>query len=209
MIKNDLREKGFHADFYEPKERNISVIWTILTLIIIVASFWGVLEVSKDISIVDGTDPLGFILRIFGYIWGTVIYLILFLSVYLALKIIMTVLFCKNKINSIHIKVLKEKAMPICTCKEALRTWQTVLIYLLPVVLMYSTLFAISVISIKVNFIYLPMLIILSFFMAFDLTVMLYVLFLKIKNGLDYISIDRHAYQVTTFSKSFKGIEII
>lgn len=205
MIKNDLRKKGLEGNFYEPKESHISALWTILSLIIICVSFMGVLELSKDISAVDAVDPLRhvtmFVLSIFGYPMGCAVYFILFLSIYFALKAIMTILVCEDKIRSIHIKFLKGKGMPICTCKEALKAWQAILIYLVPIVIMYSALFIISVLSIKINIIYLPMLIILSFFMAFDLTVVWYVLFLKIKGGLEYISIDLHAHQMTTFSR--------
>jgi hypothetical protein len=90
--------------------------------------------------------------------------------------------------------------MPICFCKEALKVWQIVLSYLAPIVLMYSGLFFLSVVGNKINWIYLPMLVLLSFVMSFDLTLVLYVLFYKIKDGMDYISVDNHVYLMTMFS---------
>jgi hypothetical protein len=161
-------------------------------------------------SVYDAYDPLAVVnnltIGLFGPI-GAVIYLLLFLFVYFALKVIITILVCSDKSNSIRVRLLKGRNMPImpvCFCKEALKVWQTVVIYLVPVVLMHSALFVVSAISIKTNFIPLAMLVILSFFMAFDLTVVLYALFYKVTTGVDYISVDHHAYQMSTFNKSLR-----
>jgi hypothetical protein len=206
MIKNDLRNTGYQADFIEPKESPISFIWAVLTLAMMAASVLGVLILTKDMSAVDAVDPLGdfhaFIFEAFGTA-GIVIYLLLYLAVYFGLKAIMTLLVCKDKKRSIMLKILTHKGiqiLPVCHCKEALKVWQTVLIYLVPAAFMYSSLFALSVAS-KGSILYLPMLALLSFFIAFDLTLVLYVLFFKIKNGADYISVDLHVYQMTAFSK--------
>jgi len=215
MIKNDLREKGFHADFKEPNESPINFIWMILTVGIIFISFFCVLETGKYISGSEISDTLmainNFLFEIFG-VFFTVIYLFGFLFLYLALKIIMTLFFCKDKIYSIHLKVLKGKGIPICTCKEALKIWQTVLIYLVPVVLMYMTMFGLCIIS-QENLIYMStymiILLFLSYYMAFDLTLLLYVMFYKIKDGADYMSVDLHIYQMTMFSKTCQSEEKI
>jgi ABC-type polysaccharide/polyol phosphate export permease len=68
---------------------------------------------------------------------------------------------------------------------------------------MYSSLFAVSVVAIKVNWIYMPILVILCFFMAFDLTLVVCGLFFKVKNGMDYIAINHHVYQVAPFKKPY------
>jgi len=208
MIKSDLRENGLTFEYKEPKETLISIIWIGLTLSFMAMSFFGVLELSKNISLTDSVDPLiyisSFLFGTFG-IFAPVIYLLLVLFLYFALKVVLTILVCKEKRKSISLKMLKIKSitsMPICFCKEALKVWQIVLSYLAPIVLMYSGLFFLSVVGNKINWIYVPMLVLLSFVMAFDLTLVLYVLFYKIKYGMDYISVDNHVYLMTLFSNS-------
>ena len=41
------------------------------------------------------------------------------------------------------------------------------------------------------------------FFMAFDLTAVLYVLYFKFKEKIDYIAIDHHIFDVTLFRGSY------
>jgi hypothetical protein len=205
MIKNDLRKNGFSEDYKEPRESPISVIWTILTLTIIAVSFFGVLNLAKEFRGEDAIDPLmliiGFIFGLFGLPIGIVVFLLLFLAVYFALKTIMTLLVCKDKINSIRIRILKGRGIPVCYCKEALKVWQTVLIYIAPVAFMYFSLLTLSIISGGSHILYLPMIVLLSLLMAFDLTLVLHVLFYKVKDGIDYISIENHVYQMTMFKK--------
>ena len=205
MIKNNLREKGFSEDYKEPREFPISAVWAILTLAIIAVSFFGVLELAKEFKGVDAYDPLSviinFIFGIFGIPLGVVVFVLLFVIIYFALKIIMTLLVCKDKINSIRIRMLKGRGIPVCYCKEALKVWQTVLIYIAPVAFMYFSMFTLSVISGGSHILYLPVIVLLSFLMAFDLTLVLHVLFYKIKDGIDYISIENHVYQMTMFKK--------
>jgi len=207
MIKNDLRKKEFHTEFIEPKEMPINYIWAVLTAGIIFIFSFGVFVFIKNGSFLTGFDTLtlinNFIFDIFG-IASAVIYLFFFMFLYFGLKIIMTVLFCKDKIHSIRLKVLKGKGIPICTCKEAFKVWQTVLIYLVPVVLIYSAMFILCVSS-QENMIYMSTYMItlffLSYYMAFDLILVFYVLFFKIKKEINYISVDHHIYQMTQFNK--------
>ena len=117
----------------------------------------------------------------------------------------MTVLFCKDKIHSVHLKVLKGKGIPICACKEALKIWQTLLIYLVPVILMCSLMFSLCILSQENLFFlstYMTIFIFLSYYMALDLALVLYVIFYKIRNGVDYMSVDLHIFQMTMFSKT-------
>ena len=92
--------------------------------------------------------------------------------------------------------------MPICYCREALRVWQTVLIYLVPFILMYSLYLFLCV-----NYIAYPAFIVIfffmMFFMGFDLTLVIYVLCVKIKEKPDYISIDHHIFSYTLYNKSY------
>jgi hypothetical protein len=49
----------------------------------------------------------------------------------------------------------------------------------------------------------------MSFFLAYDLTLVLYAAYLKIRHKMDYISIDHHIYEVTLFKKSYVKINRI
>ena len=109
---------------------------------------------------------------------------------------------CKEKAKSVSVKMLRSKGMMMLHCKEALKVWQVIIIYTVPVAILYFSLFALSVVSGGTHILYFPMLVLLSFFMAFDIVVVLYVLFYKIKDGADYISIDRHVYQMSTFNRA-------
>ena len=209
MIKNDLRKKGLDGDFKEPNESLINYIWAVLILIV-GASFF-MLTIRKYVSVSELSDILTninhFMYEIFD-IFMPVVYLVFFLFLYLSLKTIMTILFCKDKIRSVFLKVLKGKGIPIVTCKEALTVWQTVLIYLVPIVLMYSMMIGLCVSSQEHLFymaVYITIFIFLSYYMAFDLTLVLYVLFYKVKDDINYISVDFHVYQMTVFNRTYVG----
>ena len=208
MIKNDLRSQGFNADFKEPKESPIVYIWTALALGFILTAFLAVLalrEYFPGSAITDILDTVnGFIFGIFGIAFAG-IYLFSFLFLYLALKIIMTVIFCKDKKRSTHLKVLKGKGIPICVCKEALKIWQIILIYLVPAALVYITMIILCALSQEILLFmaaYMVTLFFLIYYMALDLTLILYIIYYKIKEGADYISVDLHIFQMTVFSKA-------
>jgi len=131
-----------------------------------------------------------------------IIYFILFLFIYLALKLIITSIFCKNKDkDSIKIKFLEGYSrMPVCHCREVLKVWQTLLIYFVPFVLVYTGMFYLCY---KEMGWYGPVLFFLLFIMTFDLLPVIYVLYYKIRYGMDYVSVDRHVYEMTLFSKTY------
>ena len=124
------------------------------------------------------------------------------LLVYLGLKLILTITVCRDKNHSIKLKMLVDKVMPVCHCREALKVWQTVLIYVVPFVLAYSLMWALCIWtygdpSIVLLFFFL------SFFFAFDLTAVVYVLAIKIIYKIDYISIDHHIYEITMYKQTY------
>jgi len=92
--------------------------------------------------------------------------------------------------------------MPVCLCREALKVWQTILIYTAPFVLIYS-LYIFIIIRYNNNLFFLLMLLFFIFYMAFDLTLVLYVLHFRIRDKIDYISVELHAYMITLFSKTY------
>ena len=118
------------------------------------------------------------------------------------LKLIVTVLICKicKCKDDIKLKFLDSYSrMPICFYGETLKVWQTVLVYFAPFALMYSGMFYLCY---KASG-YIYVLFFLMFILTFDLLPVIYILYCKIRYGMDYISIDRHVYEMTLFSKTY------
>jgi hypothetical protein len=88
--------------------------------------------------------------------------------------------------------------MPVCHCREGLKILPAVLINLAPAVLMYSVLFIMTI----RGFTFL-LIIFLPFFIAFDLTAVIYILFFKIRHKADYIALNFHIYDVTLFRGTY------
>ena len=156
MIKSDLRERAYSEVTRNPKKSRIHTLWISLTAVLIAGTFIAVFAVVGPVigERRDAIDPIGdFMEMLSGWFggFGDVIFVLLFfgiclivtLFIYLFLKLIVTILFCNDKRNrdthnNIKLKMLEHKALPICDCKEAFKIWQIVLIYLIPVILMYA-----------------------------------------------------------------------
>ena len=141
------------------------------------------------------TPEMGTVLAIF-------IYILTFIFTYLGLKVLLTIAVCRDKHRSIKLKILENKAIPICECKEGLKVWQVILINLTPFVLLYPLLFILSLLS-EGGIMYVLPLFVLLFYGTFDITLVLYVLRIKIAERIDYISVNHHVYNLTLYSKSY------
>jgi hypothetical protein len=136
---------------------------------------------------------------------------IFFMFIFLALKFIFTWLFSADRLHSINLKILdgKERPMiPVCQCREGLKVWQTVVIYLVPVVIVYTVMFLLCVTMVSFPFEeveagFLTMLFCMMFFMSFDLTLVTYVLFIKNRDKIDYIAVNHHIYELTLFKSTY------
>jgi hypothetical protein len=213
MLKNDLRQNGFADYDITPKQWKITLLWVILTMNLMVGTVIAAFYFDKTFMI-GPVDPFAFITQplmavLAAYsapFMGFLIYFLVPLLIYFAIKCLLTILVCKDKNQSIKLKLLKNKGMPICACKEALTVRQTMLIYLVPFIFMYAVMLALCVLeggeAADIN-IYSTITLLLSFFWAFDLTLMLYVLYIKIKHKAEYIAVDYHVYMMTIFSKSY------
>lgn len=209
MLKSDLRENGYSEVLRNPKHSRINALWAILALILIAGTFILVYIIVGD-NVVErrgAIDPIETFIEIlaswfggFGELMTMLFYFALL--IYLAFKLIMTILVCQDKHRSIKLKILSIGKMPICHCKEALKVWQTILIYFVPVIIMYLSLIILCALS-ESNPVYTFILIFLSIFMAFDLTVIIYALIYKLFDGVDYISVDFHLYELTFFHKPY------
>jgi len=144
--------------------------------------------------------------------------LIISVFAYFFLKLGMTLIFCRDKYNSTRLKTLEESKLPIfpvCFCREAFKIWQTVVMYAIPIIIIYVFMFMLCIfppIDVflygtmpfeEVDAGYMTMLFFMSFFFAFDLTLIAYTLFYKVKNRINYIAVDYHIYGVTLFRKTY------
>ena len=208
MIKSDLREQGYSVSEIFPKQSKINTLWIVLTLVFIAGTFVSLFFFANPKSFGGGghgpppsdDDIFIYIIESLG-VMGYFIFAVLTVLVYLLLKLFMTILFCR-KSESIKMKLLKNKGMPVCYCREALRVWQTVLIYFVPFVLIYGLCFFLCV-----RYIANPEFMIVTFFMlfflVFDFTLVVFVLAVKIKERPDYISIDHHIFGYTLYKKTY------
>jgi len=133
---------------------------------------------------------------------GYLIFLVLSVLLYLILKFIITTLFCYGK-NNVKLKILEKKGIPICSCKEALKVWQTILVYCIPSVLIYILILLLCFVDSDYFVGFTMLLLFFAFYTSFDLTLVAYMLYIKFKEGIDYISIDYHIYEYTLFRKSY------
>jgi len=219
MKKYELREQGFSAEERTQKKRMVNILWLVFTILIIAGTYIAL------------TAPIGYTPPEFaGY--GSpiavevnsfkipVYFTALIVSVfsYYGLKLVMTLIFCRDKKNSAKLKTLHDKSLPVfpvCFCREAFKVWQIAVMYLIPVIAVYACMFLLCVfppIDVLFNGVkpfnavdggYMTILFFLSFFLSFDLTFITYALFFKIKDKINYIAADQHIYVVTLFRQTF------
>ena len=214
MLKNNLREQGYSVVEKFPKHSKINTLWGILTLIFIIGTFSGLFFLADppqpgdnragDDAFIKGIENIGSALTLGmldSEVAGYFIFAVLMLFLYLILKLFMTILFC-HKSESIKMKLLENKGMPICYCREALRVWQTVLIYFVPFAVIYSLYLYLCVRYID-RPAFMLMTFFMLFFMVFDLTLVIYVLCIKVKEKPDYISIDHHIFGYTLYRETY------
>jgi outer membrane protein assembly factor BamB len=120
--------------------------------------------------------------------------------IYFIFKDILTHFFCSDKKDNTQANLSIKTENPVWTYREAFKTWQVVLIYLIPTISIYPMLLGLGLISGgSINL--LIIIFIMSFFMSHDLTLVIYVLFLKTRYNAEYIAINNHAYSLTLYSK--------
>jgi hypothetical protein len=190
MIKNNLLEKAYHFEQKAPKPSVISAICATITLSFTVFIFILLLFIFNvdNVDIASGR--------------ATSIVLISTVFIYLILKFVFTLIFCEDKQNSIKLKILESNSMPVCFCKEALKTWQIILMYMIPFILTHTGLILAGMLTGGSPSFFI-ILFIMEFFMAMDLTLVIYLVYIKIRYNPDYISVNHHVYDLTLYKKSY------
>ena len=205
MVKFDLRQQGFSMEERLTKKSIVNILWVVTALVMIFGTFTAIIlnvgfvyygngPVNLEPTSDPGQIPIHFLMAL-----GLLI-------LYFALKLLMTIIFCYDKRNSIQLKVL-EKGMPVCFCREALKTWQTVLIYLVPFIIIYGAMAGVCTyqVLLEMEYGFFVMFFIISFFLAFDFALVIYVLGMRFKEKFDYVSIDYHIYEVTLYKNTYVG----
>ena len=211
MIKNDLRVNGFSVEERIPKKSISTLIWVTLTLLLVTGTIMLVVTVVGWIAPAEGSEarsPIDYDLDPNSVPLGMIAF-VLFMLAYYGIRFALTFLFCHDRYKSIRLKTLEDNHLPVCHCREALKVWQTVVIYIIPIVIVYVSLlritgfwFPLDNIT-SINFGFLTILIFMSFFLAFDLTLVIYVLFIKVKDKIDYIAVDYHIYRMTLYRDTY------
>ena len=215
--KYELREQGFMVEERSPNKRTINILWLVFTVVMIAGTYVALLAAIEYSPAKAVNSPIDVGVD-FGKIPVYVITLIVAVLFYFALKLVFTLIFCRDKNNSTRLKMIEDKNLPIfpvCFCREAFTAGQTVLMYVIPVIITYALMFLLCVfppIDVffknalpfeEVDAGYMTILFFTTFFMAFDLTLISHVLYYKIKDKTDYVSVEYHVYGMTLFRKTF------
>ena len=203
MKKYVLREMGLtQADKVAKSSKKILIVflWLILTVSLIAGTFLGLIKIIKflyppvsyssvaqiDIQWEQSLLPIQWTELIVAFI------------VYLVLKSVITNLFVADKENSTAVKFLSESVVPSCYCREGLKVWHTVLIYLVPFITVYTLMFTVCVIT-EAEGGFMTMLFLIIPFMTFDLLLVLYIIVLKIRDSIKFIAVNNHIYNLTVY----------
>jgi len=185
MPRNDLLENNYRFEKKEQYKTVINLLWLFFT-----ALFVAPAAVMFALLIKDDADTMEFSAAVIN---------IIFIStplVYFFTKAILTYSFCSGD-KKVYLK-LTSFGMPVWACREAFRAKQIILMYLPPVVSIYPVLLILSIMSGGELYLFV-LIIIMSFFMAYDVVLILYILFFKIKYKTEYIAIDNHVYNLTFY----------
>lgn len=128
-----------------------------------------------------------------------IVLIIMEVLIYFFFVRLFTSLFCDKKFNNTCLKILKYTQMPVCLCKEALKPYQIVISYIIPMILVYVPMFILCIFASNSGFLF--SLIIFTVLTAPDNVLMIYILYLTKKEKPDYISIENHVYGITLFKR--------
>lgn len=196
MLRNNLLDNNYNFEPKEPKHSIIGLIWMLL-FIFIMASFIIILIIN--IKPIDADpNPAEEVEAVKKIISNAVLVAMLILYFFLKFKI--TSLFCINKKQNVNMKIVEDLGLPVCACREALKTKQFVFIYTIPIVLNYL-LMCLSNIFFGGGGEYIFSVFIMSLLMSFDLTLVVYLLYLQKKYKFDYLAINNHVYKLTMYTK--------
>jgi len=196
MLRTNLLKSNYYFEERAPKKDVITALWIVLCLFLVSAT----ISLSFYVMVKSQANPEDGSVLSAAVIINIVALATPFL--YFILKYILTALFCSDKKQNIEMTVLKEIQMPVCRCREALKIWQAMMIYLLPAVVVYFSLCGIILLG-NFDAHYIVLTLFMSFFISFDLALVLYIIYVKLKYNPDYIAVNQHIYNVTLYTQTY------
>ena len=196
MLKNELLESGYQFKLVEPGRKIINFVWAVFTLAAIApVVFVYILILGGNLNYL----PIPYIE------FNIIVVNIMFIAVpvcYLVLKEVFISVFCFEKNRDIKLKLQNETEMPINAYREAFKAWQIMAVHSILPVIMYILIFITGIVSGgDINLFIL--ICIMAFILSFDLTLVVYVLYLKLRYNADYISVNKHIYSITLYFKTY------
>ena len=205
MKKSELREHGFSLEERIPKKFTVNMLWFGIMIFMVVGTFLLIISIVGYTYYIMGEQKLIPVTSNISETPRNIIGALILLILYFAFKLVLSVIFSSDRLNSVRLKILEGNVMPVCFCGEALEVWQFIVMYFVPAVVIYSIMFTVSAFQVYVEMEYslMMMTILVSFFLAFDLTLVIYLLRIKIKEKIDYIAINHHVYEMTLFKSTY------
>jgi len=200
MLRNNLLENGYHFKMIEPKKTIINLIWAAWSLLLMVPVILIYLAMYSG-----GTENIPLPYINFPIIVVNIMFFVM-PAIYLIMKEILTSFFCTERNRNIEMKLHSHTDMPINAQREAFKAWQLIMIHSVPFIIVYPLLFIITVVSgANINLFIVDS--VMAFLISFDLTLAIYMLFVKIKDDANYIALNSHIYSFTLYSLTNKYIE--
>jgi hypothetical protein len=193
MSRSDLLNRDYRFEVKEPKKAVINAIWASLALPFMAFSvllFFAIMVGSFDNMSLPYIEFNAYVINVI-FIAAPFAYFIF--------KDIMTSSFCSNSDNVIKADLSLKTEMPAWNYREAFKAWQIIVIHLVPAVSMYPVLLGLGVLS-GGEISLLILVLIMTFFITSDLTLVIYILFSKVRHNAEYIAINNHVYSLTLYS---------
>ena len=200
MLRTNLLEDGYCFKMIEPKKTIINLIWAVWILLLmapIVLIYLMMYSGNMENAALPYIDfPIAAVNIMF----------LAMPAIYLILKEILTSLFCAERNRNIEMKLHSATDMPINAQREAFKTWQLVIIHSVPFVCVYPLLLITTVISgANINLFIVDS--VMAFLISFDLTLAVYIMFVKTRHSPNYIALNSHIYNFTLYSRKYEYTE--
>ena len=187
MVKHELKEKGYEMTQKRMNLTLLRLLWAIFTIASTASTFflgwflfmrYGDIE-SLSVEFADLNVVIYFVIMIAAF------------AVYFIITRLLMTLFSKNKSTCISIRVKDTITfLPTAYCREALKPWQFIVSYIVPLFIIYTSLFMWWFVSFEVASAFVIFLVML--YISPDMVLVLYILYVMAIKRPDYISIEEH-----------------
>lgn len=200
MIKYDLTEKGYFKTEKIMNNSILRIFWAFFTIAASVFTFWLAWILFAQNQSNDIRDGGSFAATLDNSL--TLVYFFLIpigLTIYLIFTRFLMKSFCKNKSESMSVRSNDTiTLLPMSYCREALKPWQFVVTYAVSLAVVYIPLFTWWFLYHGVGT--FVTIFFIMIYVAPDIVLVFYILYVKLTEGADYISVDDHI-RLTLYSK--------